>query len=161
MALLQRDGRSKHELYGTYVQMIYRCYDKTYPAFRLYGERGITVCARWRNDFWAFIEDMGPRPDKHSLDRINNDGPYSPKNCRWADDAVQARNRRNIIRVTYRGKLYRLKQIAEMSGVPISTLSVWHAQGRDIESTIARYDRESRGRPGARGCKRPRRAKSS
>ncbi|AMT73977.1 hypothetical protein ABG82_19015 [Mycobacteroides immunogenum] len=74
--------------------MVARCTRPTHHRWASYGGRGITVCDRWRSDFWTFVHDMGERPPGLSLDRINNDGPYSPDNCRWATNSQQSKNRR-------------------------------------------------------------------
>jgi hypothetical protein len=82
--------------YRTWIAMKYRCCNPSCKAFRNYGGRGIRVCRRWLGCYAAFLADMGRRPSaQHSLDRIDNDGDYTPKNCRWATEHQQNSNRRS------------------------------------------------------------------
>ena len=86
---------SKTPEYNVWSSMIRRCTIESDAAFDNYGGRGIKVCERWLENFNNFIEDMGKRPsDKHSIDRINNNGNYELTNCRWTDRMTQARNQR-------------------------------------------------------------------
>lgn len=99
-----------------------RCYNPNQPDYKFYGGRGITVCQRWLDSKEAFLEDMGPRPEGHTLERRDNDGPYSPENCYWATRKEQTRNRRNSVTITYNGKTQTLEEWAQETGISYSTL---------------------------------------
>lgn len=109
---------SAHPEYNAWRKMILRCHDVRDKSYAAYGGRGIKVCARWENSLAAFLEDMGPRPSsKHELDRINNDGDYTPKNCRWVTRHVQSRNTRRNRYVEWRGETLLVCDLAARVGI--------------------------------------------
>jgi hypothetical protein len=85
---------SKNPLYHIWYDMLARCNRPHHQAFKNYGGRGISVCERW-NSFDNFLEDMSPRPDGYTLDRLDNSKGYSPENCKWTSWRDQALNRRH------------------------------------------------------------------
>lgn len=89
-------GRPFHPLYKTYHSMKTRCFNANSKDFNDYGGKGVSVCDRWmaKEGFENFCEDMGVRPENHTLDRIDVKGNYEPSNCRWASHHQQASNKR-------------------------------------------------------------------
>lgn len=88
--------KTKHPLYTTYKGMLARTGNPNHKHYSYYGGRGITVVKRWQghNGFKHFVEDMGIRPSGCTLERVNNNRGYSPKNCRWESTTTQSLNRR-------------------------------------------------------------------
>jgi len=100
-----------------------RCCDPSQIGFARYGGRGIKICDRWQNDYAAFLNDMGKRPSaKHSIERIDNDGDYSPENCRWATSTEQAQNRRSTRLFEFSGQAKCISQWAREFGLNKTTL---------------------------------------
>lgn len=113
-------GMTNTPTWKSWKSMHDRCLLASHKDYDRY--RHITICDRWLNNFEAFFADMGERPDGTTLERIDNEGHYSPDNCRWATHKEQARNRRNGAFVTHNGQSKTLAEWSEILGVRPSTL---------------------------------------
>ena len=109
-----KHGKRHTSEWATWQGMKNRCANPAHKDFPYYGGRGIKVCDRWiygdgiRFGAQCFFADMGRRPSPaHTLDRVNNDGPYTLDNCRWATRLEQSRNRRNVKLSPHRVRLIR------------------------------------------------------
>jgi len=89
-----KHGKNRSRTARSWEAMLSRCFRKKDKSYHRYGGRGITVCDEWRS-FEKFYRDMGERPEGKTLDRINNDGNYELKNCKWSTPKEQSANRSN------------------------------------------------------------------
>jgi len=127
-------GLSGTRLYRIYKKIIRRCYCESEPAFPNYGGRGIKVCEEWRDSVESFYEWAMKNGYSESLtiDRIDNDGDYSPQNCRWANAKEQSNNRRSNREFTIGGEQKDLTQWCEEYGVSYTTVHARITRGWDI-----------------------------
>lgn len=131
---------TKHNKTGTRLFNIWRnikerCENKSYYNYRLYGGRGIRVCAEW-HDFeafekWAFANgyDETAKRGACTIDRIDVNGNYEPSNCRWISTKEQANNKRNTVFITYNGVTKSLSEWAEEMDIKKNTLWWRHSKG--------------------------------
>jgi hypothetical protein len=110
-------SQQRDRLYWVWADMMARCRNANHRGYANYGGRGISTCERWRS-FDRFLADMGPRPEGGMLERMDNDGPYSPENCRWATRKEQNSNRRNCIYVADGGERVTLREFCRRRELP-------------------------------------------
>lgn len=118
-------GERYTPLYRIWMSMNSRCTSDHPDHSRRYKSRGIKVCKQWRgrDGFLNFKKDMGERPSpKHQIDRRNNDGDYTPRNCRWATRRENNTNRCNNKKVTYKGITKTVTEWAELLKMGLVTL---------------------------------------
>lgn len=118
-------------LYNIWQNMKNRCYKRQDARYERYGGRGITICEEWKNDFVAFYEWAmnNGYSEKLTIDRIDNDGNYTPDNCRWITNKEQANNRSTNINITIGNSTRNLTEWCEIFNV-------------DYKKVVARYHRE-------------------
>lgn len=134
-----KHGMSRTKVHAVWRMMFQRCENPSNDAYKNYGARGITVDPSWR-DFPTFLADMGQPPDGYTIERKNNEGPYSKANCVWASMKQQQNNKRNNRLITYAGKTQNLSQWAAEIGISVSALSMRiNRYGWPLERALASY----------------------
>ena len=113
------------KLYDTWRHMKERCYYEKCEEYAQWGGRGIKICDEWLNDYNTFKQwsldngfDYNKKGHELTIDRINVDRDYSPKNCRWVDMYVQANNKTNNVFVEVNGEHLTLGQCARKYNIP-------------------------------------------
>lgn len=112
----------QHPVYKVWLMMKQRCLNPNNKDYKYYGNKGITICERWINSFENFLEDMGDKPKKLTLDRIDNKGNYEPSNCKWSTRSEQMRNTIRTRKIKYDNKTLCIKDWSIKLKINISTL---------------------------------------
>ena len=139
-----RRGR-RTPTYEIWIGMKSRCRNKKLKIYKNYGGRGIKVCDRWqgKEGYRNFLADMGERPERMSLDRINNNGDYEPSNCRWASQEEQHNNKRNNVRLKDGEAFLTMAELARKYGINYPKLKRLNQRGQLNIETIRRLSRDT------------------
>jgi hypothetical protein len=123
--------------HALWIRMKQRCGNPNHSHYSYYGARGITVCQEWLDSYEAFLAHVGRRPsEKHSLERIENNGNYEPGNVKWATKTEQMNNRRTNHFVEWKGQRLTIAQWSRAIGVPFSTIKTRLKRGWTVERTL-------------------------
>lgn len=130
-------ARRHQKEYRIWKNMKSRCYAPS-NSHQSYQKNSIQVCERWMHSYENFLEDMGECPANYSLDRVDNDGDYSPENCRWADASTQTKNRGSFnLLYTHDNETKVLKDWARHFKLSYNTLYARiYRQGQTFEQAI-------------------------
>lgn len=125
-------------LYHIWVNMIGRCYKKTRADYKYYGMRNISVCNDWKNNFLCF-QDWALNngyDDFLTLDRIDNNGNYSPENCKWSTQREQRLNNSQILNVTISGKTKCLKDWCKDLNLNYNMVYMRYKRGKTLKEAL-------------------------
>jgi hypothetical protein len=130
-------GKWSSPEYKIYNSMIQRCNNPKNAFYYRYGGRGIRCCDSWRESFSNFFKDIGPRPsDKHSIDRIDNNGHYDINNCRWSTSKVQHNNTSRNRMLTFQETTDTLANWAQLYKMKWATLDGRLKRGWTVEKSL-------------------------
>lgn len=135
------NGKISRE-YMSWSRAKLRCTNSKAARFKDWGGRGIKMCERWMQSFDNFLADMGPCPNGYSIERKNNDGNYEPGNCCWADRVSQNNNKRNNVKLLYKGQMLTVPQLARIANLKVRTLGRRLERGWPLEKAMASGLRE-------------------
>lgn len=136
-ARMRTHGLTQTRVYQAWLHMKQRCYYTGNRNYQNWGGRGIAVCDRWRDNFEAFLADVGERPSlQHSLDRIDPNGNYEPGNVCWRTHIEQRHNRRDVVLIEYQGRSQLLIGWARELHVQVGTLKQRLRHGWSVERTM-------------------------
>ena len=132
---LTKHGKRHTKIYSAWCRMKRRCSDKNIESFKYYGGRGISVCEKWKNSFsefydWAMANGYD---DNLEIDRIDNDGNYSPENCKFSTRKEQVRNRSNTLYIIYNGKSITFIELCEKFNINYKIAHGKYRKGKSLE----------------------------
>ena len=139
-------GKTHTRLYSVWQAMIRRCEREKSKEYKNYGARGIKVCDEWREDFdsfysWALENGYNPSAKRGecTIDGVDNNGPYSPENCRIATISDQQRNKRTNKLITHKGETKTQTEWARIYG---RSETIFCGMSEDeIEAELSLYDK--------------------
>jgi hypothetical protein len=133
-------GLAHTPVYNKWCNLKARCTNPKNDQYHNYGGRGIKVCPEWldkEHGFENFYRDMGEPPsDKHQIDRKDNSGAYSGKNCHWVLSRVNNRNKRNNKVITFNGESKTAAEWSEVTGIGSPTIRYRLFAGWSEEKTL-------------------------
>lgn len=133
-----KHGMKATKLYGVWHDIKTRCYNQNSDSYKYYGFRRIKMCDEWKENFsafskWAFENGYS---EGLTIDRINNDGDYSPDNCRWVTFKIQANNKSNNTRILFNGETHTISEWADITGIDCLRISQRLRLGWSVERTL-------------------------